>query len=102
MVQRVLSLVEEMEELLSAESKRLGAWGMLGDGTGARLLCPDTGTVLTKEHIIGEPSTKATAKSNAYAGTNNGTYLHYYIALHLLSRLFRPIHPNSALDDFTL
>jgi len=53
-VQRVLSLVVEMEELVSAESERQGAWGMLGDGTGARLLCPDTGTVLTKEHLIGE------------------------------------------------
>ncbi|KAK0146501.1 hypothetical protein N1851_014165 [Merluccius polli] len=52
-VQRVLSLVVEMGELVSAESKRQGAWGMLGDGTGARLLCPDTGTVLTKEHLIG-------------------------------------------------
>ena len=86
MVQRVLSLVEEMEELVSAESKRLGAWGMLGDGTGARLLCPDTGSVLTKEHVIGEPSTKATAKINVYAGTDIGTYLYYYVALHLLSR----------------
>ncbi|CAL8351040.1 unnamed protein product [Lota lota] len=52
-VQRVLSLVVEMEELVSAEAKRLGAWGMLGDGTGARLLCPDSGTVLTKEQVIG-------------------------------------------------
>ncbi|XP_030237257.1 uncharacterized protein LOC115561364 isoform X2 [Gadus morhua] len=73
-VQRVLSLVEEMEELLSAESKRLGAWGMLGDGTGARLLCPDTGTVLTKEHIIETGGQhKMAAKQNSTLANNQET-----------------------------
>ncbi|KAJ3590432.1 hypothetical protein NHX12_008383 [Muraenolepis orangiensis] len=52
-VQRVWTLLGEMEELVSAESRRQGARGRLGDGTGARLLCPDTGTVLTKEHLFG-------------------------------------------------
>lgn len=43
-----------MGELVSAECQRQGAWGLLGEGTGAKLLCPDTGTVLTKDHIFGE------------------------------------------------
>lgn len=45
-----------MGELVSAESQRQGAWGLLGEGIGAKLLCPDTGTVLTKDHIFGEPN----------------------------------------------
>lgn len=55
LVQRVSSLVVEMGELVSAECRRQGAWGVLGEGTGAKLLCPDTGAVLAKEEIIGEP-----------------------------------------------
>lgn len=46
-----------MGELVSAECQRQGAWGLLGEGSGAKLLCPDTGTVLTKDHIFGESST---------------------------------------------
>ncbi|XP_063763473.1 uncharacterized protein LOC134880460 [Eleginops maclovinus] len=53
LIQRLTSLVEEMGELVSAECQRQGAWGFLGEGTGAKLLCPDTGTVLTKDHIFG-------------------------------------------------
>ncbi|XP_059188168.1 uncharacterized protein si:dkey-103g5.4 isoform X2 [Centropristis striata] len=52
-IQRLSSLVEEMGELVSAECQRQGAWGFLGEGTGAKLLCPDTGTVLIKDHIFG-------------------------------------------------
>ncbi|KAM8904381.1 uncharacterized protein AB9W97_008057 [Spinachia spinachia] len=51
--QRLTSLAEEMGELVSAECQRQGAWGFLGEGTGAKLLCPDSGTVLTKDHIFG-------------------------------------------------
>ncbi|XP_041654014.1 uncharacterized protein LOC121516688 [Cheilinus undulatus] len=53
LIQRLTSLVDEMGELLSAECQRQGAWGLLGEGTGAKLLCPDTGTVLTKNQIFG-------------------------------------------------
>ncbi|CAJ1065477.1 uncharacterized protein si:dkey-103g5.4 isoform X1 [Xyrichtys novacula] len=53
LIQRLTSLVDEMGELTSAECQRQGAWGLLGEGTGAKLLCPDTGTVLTKNHIFG-------------------------------------------------
>ncbi|KAK9520852.1 hypothetical protein VZT92_020711 [Zoarces viviparus] len=53
LIQRLTSLVEEMGEQVSAECQRQGAWGFLGEGTGAKLLCPDTGTVLTKDHIFG-------------------------------------------------
>ncbi|TDH14924.1 hypothetical protein EPR50_G00025880 [Perca flavescens] len=53
LILRLTSLVEEMRELVSAECQRQGAWGFLCEGTGAKLLCPDTGTVLTKDHIFG-------------------------------------------------
>ncbi|MEQ2288884.1 hypothetical protein AMECASPLE_027468 [Ameca splendens] len=51
--QRLTSLVDEMGELVAAECLRQGAWGLLGEGTGAKLLCPDTGTVLTKDDLFG-------------------------------------------------
>lgn len=54
LIQRLTSLVDEMGELVSAECQRQGAWGLLGEGTGAKLLCPDTGIVLTKDCIFGE------------------------------------------------
>ncbi|KAK7882559.1 hypothetical protein WMY93_028733 [Mugilogobius chulae] len=41
-----------MEDLLSAECQRQGAWGLLGEGIGAKLLCPKTGSILSKEHIF--------------------------------------------------
>lgn len=46
-----------MGELVSGECQRQGAWELLGEGTGAKLLCPDTGTVLTKDHIFSESIT---------------------------------------------
>lgn len=49
-----MSLVDEMGELVGAECHRQGAWGLLGEGTGAKLLCPNTGTVLTKDDIFGK------------------------------------------------
>ena len=54
MAQRVSSLAAEMGEQVSCECQRQGAWGVLGEGTGAQLLCPDTGTILVKEDIVGE------------------------------------------------
>ncbi|XP_034025206.1 uncharacterized protein si:dkey-103g5.4 [Thalassophryne amazonica] len=53
LIQRVTSLIDEVGELISAECQHQGCWGLLGEGTGAKLLCPDTGTVLTKDHIFG-------------------------------------------------
>ncbi|GLD57322.1 uncharacterized protein AKAME5_000956100 [Lates japonicus] len=52
LIQRLTFLVDEMGELVSGECQRQGAWELLGEGTGAKLLCPDTGTVLTKDHIF--------------------------------------------------
>nr|XP_013765910.1 PREDICTED: uncharacterized protein LOC102208545 [Pundamilia nyererei] len=52
LIQRLTSLVDEMGDLLSAECHRQGSWGLLGEGIGAKLLCPDTGTVLTKDDIF--------------------------------------------------
>uniref|UniRef100_A0A087XIS7 Uncharacterized protein n=1 Tax=Poecilia formosa TaxID=48698 RepID=A0A087XIS7_POEFO len=44
LTQRLTCLVDEMGELVAAECHRQGAWGLLGEGTGAKLLCPDTGS----------------------------------------------------------
>lgn len=52
--QKLTSMVNEMGEQVSAECQRQGAWEFLGEGVGAKLLCPDTGTVLTKNHFFGE------------------------------------------------
>lgn len=49
-----------MGERVSAECRRQGSWGLLGEGTGAKLLCDDTRTVLGKEHIFGELHTRKT------------------------------------------
>lgn len=43
-----------MGEQVSVECQRQGAWGFLGEGVGAQLLCPDTGAVLTKNHFFGK------------------------------------------------
>ncbi|XP_026082104.1 uncharacterized protein LOC113058425 isoform X2 [Carassius auratus] len=45
-------LADEMTEKISVESQRLGAWVVLKEGTGAQLLCPATGSVLSREDII--------------------------------------------------
>ncbi|KAL0973021.1 hypothetical protein UPYG_G00197840 [Umbra pygmaea] len=51
-LQRLKSLTSEMTEQVSKECQRQGAWAALGEGTGAKLLCPDTGSVLSKEDIF--------------------------------------------------
>lgn len=51
---RLHVLAEEMAELVSMEAQRQGCWGVLKQGTGARLLCPTSGSVLTRDDIIGE------------------------------------------------
>ncbi|XP_060902571.1 uncharacterized protein si:dkey-103g5.4 [Labrus mixtus] len=63
LTQRLTSLLDEMGELVSAECQRQGAWGLLGEGTGAKLLCPDTGTVLTKKHIFGTDGSLLTCQA---------------------------------------
>ncbi|XP_060928461.1 uncharacterized protein si:dkey-103g5.4 [Limanda limanda] len=52
-MQRLTALVEEMGELVSAECQRQGALELLGEVPGAKLLCPDSGTVLNKDQIFG-------------------------------------------------
>ncbi|KTF80235.1 hypothetical protein cypCar_00019259, partial [Cyprinus carpio] len=51
-LERVAVLADEMTEKVSVESQRLGAWVVLKEGTGAQLLCPATGSVLSREDII--------------------------------------------------
>lgn len=52
LIQKLAALVDEMGELVSAECHRQGVWGLLGEGTGAKLLCLNTGTVLNKDNIF--------------------------------------------------
>ncbi|KAI5620779.1 hypothetical protein C0J50_19651 [Silurus asotus] len=49
---RVNVLAEEMTELVSEEAQRQGCWVVLKQATGARLLCPTSGSVLTRDDII--------------------------------------------------
>ncbi|XP_059389142.1 uncharacterized protein si:dkey-103g5.4 isoform X2 [Carassius carassius] len=51
-LERLAVLADEMTEKVSVESQRLGAWVVLKEGTGAQLLCPATGSVLSREDII--------------------------------------------------
>ncbi|XP_067306926.1 uncharacterized protein si:dkey-103g5.4 isoform X3 [Pseudorasbora parva] len=51
-LERVAVLADEMTEMVSVESQRLGAWVVLKESTGAQLLCPATGSVLSREDII--------------------------------------------------
>ncbi|XP_061637986.1 uncharacterized protein si:dkey-103g5.4 isoform X9 [Phyllopteryx taeniolatus] len=53
LIQRLRSVVVEMGGLVSAECQRQGSWGLLGEGTGAKLLCRDSATVLNKDSIFG-------------------------------------------------
>lgn len=53
-MERVNVLAEEMSELVSVEAQRQGCWAVLKQGTGARLLCPSSGSVLTRDDIIGK------------------------------------------------
>ncbi|TSQ58039.1 hypothetical protein Baya_11465 [Bagarius yarrelli] len=52
-IDRVSELADEMAELVSIEAQRQGCWVMFKQGTGARLLCPTSGSVLDKDDIIG-------------------------------------------------
>ncbi|XP_067222023.1 uncharacterized protein si:dkey-103g5.4 isoform X5 [Chanodichthys erythropterus] len=51
-LERVAMLADEMTEMVSVESQRQGAWVVLKEGTGAQLLCPATGSVLSREDVI--------------------------------------------------
>ncbi|XP_077467722.1 uncharacterized protein LOC144083614 [Stigmatopora argus] len=53
LTQRLSFLVGEMGGLVSAECQRQGAWGLLGEGIGAQLLCPGSNSVLSKDSIFG-------------------------------------------------
>ena len=51
---RVGLLLQRMSTELTRECERVGAWGVLGQGTGGRLVAPGTREPLPKEQIIGE------------------------------------------------
>lgn len=51
---RVNVLAEEMAELVSIEAQRQACWAVLKHGTGAQLLCPTSGSVLTRDDLIGK------------------------------------------------
>ncbi|XP_064159366.1 uncharacterized protein LOC135236767 [Anguilla rostrata] len=54
-LQRVSVLADEMTDLVSRECQRQGAWAVLGEGTGAKLLCPKRGVVLSRTEIFAAP-----------------------------------------------
>ncbi|XP_041924787.1 uncharacterized protein si:dkey-103g5.4 [Alosa sapidissima] len=53
----VSTLADELEELVSGECQRQGVWAGLKEGTGARLLCPATGSTLSRDDIIASDGT---------------------------------------------
>ncbi|XP_028817043.1 uncharacterized protein LOC114768840 [Denticeps clupeoides] len=57
LLQTVAGLAHEMTELVTSECHRQGAWAVLKEATGARLLCPKTGTALSKDDIISADGT---------------------------------------------
>ncbi|KAK1786518.1 hypothetical protein P4O66_017646 [Electrophorus voltai] len=54
---RVVVLAEQMADLVSAEAQRQGAWALLKRGLGARLLCPVSGTPLSRDDLIAPDGT---------------------------------------------
>ncbi|XP_047676183.1 uncharacterized protein si:dkey-103g5.4 isoform X3 [Tachysurus fulvidraco] len=49
---RVTVLADKMAELVSVEAERQGCWVVLKQATGARLLCPSSGSILARDDII--------------------------------------------------
>ena len=47
-------LLQRMSGELSQECERLGAWGVLGQGTGGQLINPTTGQPMDKQDLIGQ------------------------------------------------
>ena len=54
MIARIGVLVNRMSSELTQECERLGAWGILGQGTGGLLVHPDTLQPLDRDQLIGE------------------------------------------------
>ncbi|XP_030633960.1 uncharacterized protein si:dkey-103g5.4 [Chanos chanos] len=50
--ERVAALADQMADLVTVECQRQGAWAVLKEGTGARLLCPASGSVLSRDDMI--------------------------------------------------
>ncbi|XP_028321414.1 uncharacterized protein LOC114474973 [Gouania willdenowi] len=71
LIQRLTTLVGEMGELVLVECQRQGSWGLLGEGTGAKLLCPDTGNVLTKNDLF-DPDGSLSASHAVYCDSVTG------------------------------
>ncbi|XP_043935385.1 uncharacterized protein LOC122808494 [Protopterus annectens] len=58
--ERTSALILSMSTAVTKECQRLKAWGLLGDGTGARLINKETVQVVTKEELVapdGSPKT---------------------------------------------
>ena len=53
-MRRVGALLGRMSNEVSAECTRVGAWGVLGQATGARLIDPDTNMPLVREQLFGK------------------------------------------------
>ncbi|XP_041098190.1 uncharacterized protein si:dkey-103g5.4 isoform X2 [Polyodon spathula] len=57
LTQRLASLLAQMSEEVTRECQRLGAWGVLGDGTGAHLLSRSKAEILTREDLLAPDGT---------------------------------------------
>ena len=53
-MRRVGALLARMSNEVSAECQRIGAWGVLGQATGARLMAPESNMPLVKEQLFGK------------------------------------------------
>ena len=51
---RMSSLIQKMSGDLTDESRRIGCWGVLGQGTGGQLIMPGTKTPASKADLLGE------------------------------------------------
>ncbi|KAJ8368257.1 hypothetical protein SKAU_G00082850 [Synaphobranchus kaupii] len=56
-LQRVSVLAEQMMDLASRDCQRQGAWAVLGEGTGARMLCPKRGVAMSRTEILAPDGT---------------------------------------------
>ena len=53
---RVAILINQMSNDVTDECRRVGAWGILGEGTGGQIVQPGTRTALARTDLISELS----------------------------------------------
>ncbi len=51
---RVAVLLQEMSSEVSKECHRVGAWGVIGSGSGGQIVMPGTSSPIKKDDLIGK------------------------------------------------